>query len=245
MRWMVKHWGKKAVQCLLDLIYPRRCPVCDEITDGEVLHPTCATRLVRVTQPTCLSCGKPVGKEEREYCEDCNKYPKHFIRGYALYVYNDCSRPMMMRLKYQNRREYAHYLGQELARTYAREWMKLSIDVIIPVPIHAKKLAKRGYNQAELLAREIAKILHIPIASDALVRKSNTKPQKELTPIQRWNNLQSAFAVSPAKMQQWKAVLLVDDIYTTGATMEACTRILQEAGVQKIYVVSVCIGNGL
>ena len=117
------------------------------------------------------------------------------------------------------------------------------LQIILPVPVHRSKLRKRGYNQAELLADVVGRRLDIPVDNGHLLRVSDTTPQKELSPLERANNIKQALEVR-ALPAEWKTVLLIDDIYTTGATVQACTEALQEAGVEQVYVGVICIGEG-
>ena len=121
-----------------------------------------------------------------------------------------------------------------------RRW---SPDVIIPVPIHISRLKMRGYNQAGLIAEALGRIVGIPIDEEALVRVIKTAPMKELSNRERVKNLQNAFQADE-KVVRYKKVLIVDDIYTTGATFDACAAVLKQAGVREVYGISLCVGDG-
>lgn len=116
-------------------------------------------------------------------------------------------------------------------------------EVIIPVPIHARKLRERGFNQAELLAQDMSGMLGIAMDTGILKRSRYTRPQKELDDNQRIKNLENAFIIDK-NVVQYKRVLLVDDIYTTGATIDSCAKALKEKGVEEVFVVCLCIGQG-
>lgn len=147
------------------------------------------------------------------------------------------------RFKYSNRREYAEFYARETAKIYSG-WVKSKgIEVIIPIPIHYKKKQQRGYNQAELYAKELGKILRIPVVDSVLERVINTTPQKELDDKQRRKNLKKAFKIK-ADSVQWKKVLVVDDVYTTGSTIDAAAVLLHNAGVERVYFLSITIGKG-
>ena len=120
---------------------------------------------------------------------------------------------------------------------------KWNPDVLVPVPIHASKLRVRGFNQAELIAEELGKATGIPVDTQSLERTVKTVPMKELDNVQRRKNLENAFKVAQ-NIVKYKKVLIVDDIYTTGATLDACATILKSAGVAEVYGLSLCIGNG-
>jgi len=233
---------------ILDLLYPRTCPVCSSILGhGEQkICRECIGKLVYVTQPSCMKCGKPLEKEEKEYCCDCKKKEYHYERGYALWVYNQYARKSMVAFKYKHQKEYADFYVEEFLNQYEQQIQRWKADAMIPVPIHISKLRERGYNQAEVLAAKLGIQLGIPVQCNLLRRVKKTMPQKELDDRQRLRNLLEAFSVD-IKYQNAlpETVILVDDIYTTGSTIEACSLVLKQAGVKKIYFISICIGRGI
>ena len=214
----------------LDALYPRRCPVCGEIVTpkGRLICPSCLLRLSPVKSPVCQKCGKEVWSEEIEYCPDCVKHRRSFARGMALFNYTEEAARSMAAVKYKNKREYLDFYAEAAAeklRQYENreEWQ---FDGLVPVPVHPARKRKRGFNQAEVLAKRMG--------------------LKELNPDERLRNLQQAFqadaeAIRASGVQN---VLLVDDIYTTGSTAEACTRALLSAGIEKVCFFAVCIGQG-
>lgn len=147
------------------------------------------------------------------------------------------------RFKDGGRKEYGIFYGREGARLYG-EWIRShGVEAVIPVPIHKNRRKKRGYNQAELFARELGKLLELPVDGEILVRTKDTTPQKKLDDRERKNNLKKALKIGKDSVQ-WKKVLVVDDIYTTGSTVDAAALVLKEAGVEEIYVLSIAIGKG-
>ena len=117
------------------------------------------------------------------------------------------------------------------------------IDLIIPVPVSKERLKERGYNQAEELARHLSKISEIPYNKDILVRCKDTKPQSGFSQVQRSNNIKGAFKCISGLSKMDKVILIVDDIYTTGSTINECAKVLKESGPHKVYSSVVCIGN--
>lgn len=230
------------------LLYPNRCPICGQIPpDHTLICPDCYSSIHFIKQPFCYSCGKPLSSKEQEYCYDCLIHPKSFTRGYSLAVYDLVTKPSLTAIKYKNKRHYLQFYTEETLKTYGSLFSYLSFDAVLPVPIHPKRLKKRGFNQASLFADSIGNSLQIPVYHSLLVRTVNTLPQKNLTPEKRLKNLQKAFSLYPGYEHAslpFRRVLLVDDIYTTGSTMEALTRILKEHGVKEVYIFSICIGNG-
>lgn len=149
----------------------------------------------------------------------------------------------MARFKYKNRREYAAFYGEELEKACGEAVRNWKADVLIPIPLHKSRKRKRGFNQAELVAGEAGKRLGIPVCSDWLVRTKKTRPQKELTDQERRANLRDAFRLT-RREQNYRTVILVDDIYTTGSTINAAAALLLENGVENVYFLSICIGRG-
>lgn len=229
---------------LMDLVFPRRCPICDAVMAyGEQGICNRHKTLPYVTGPVCMKCGKELSEAEQEYCEDCRRHTRSFKRAYPVFRYEEPVASSVLAIKYHNKREYVDYYGNLLAERLRKAGVADRIQIILPVPIHKRRRKKRGYNQAELLAEVVGRQLHLPVDKTHLLRVSETAPQKELSPLERANNIKQALEVKmlPA---EWKTVLLIDDIYTTGATVQACTEALQEAGVEQVYVGVICVGDG-
>lgn len=232
---------------ILDLIYPRRCPVCGGVLPfGESgACPDCVEALSFVRQPTCLGCGKELFRDgsgrfsEEEYCSDCLRRRRSFSGGIALLNYNDAARKVMAGLKYKNCREHADFLAEEMAKRHGRQILRLGADALVPVPVHRKRRRERGYNQAELLAGGLSRRLSIPVKK-LLVRVEYTEAQKKLGYEARQRNEERAFRAFHAT--GIRRVLLVDDIYTTGATAEACTKALLAAGVGQVFLANMAVG---
>lgn len=259
-------WDKKIRAFLADvgkLLFPPRCPVCDriltvrELRKGQLIHGDCRQRLYPVVQPLCCHCGRPLPDAAAEYCYDCGRHilstcdpywkkdkpASWFLQGRALYLYQGAVKNTMYRFKYANRREYAAFFAGQAAECLL-SWMKsCKVEAAVPVPVYRKKQKKRGYNQAGILAEKIAEILGISYEPEALIRVRDTTPQKALDHKERKNNLKSAFQAADFVVK-YNCILLVDDIYTTGATAEAAAKALRASGVKEVYVFTVCIGMG-
>jgi len=246
MRRKCKQTGIKfiaAVEWILGLIYPVRCPFCDEpVPMGEgVVCSACLSKVRIVGEPYCLKCGKQLSAEAEEYCTDCTCHSHFFERGRSLFVYENIVRESVYRFKYGGRREYARayaYLAERQLGDFIRS---VNPDVLIPVPLHSKRLYKRGYNQAELLAKEIGRRMGIPILTDVVKRVQNTQPQKELDVAQRQNNLKKAFKINRNDVKLYTTII-IDDIYTTGSTMDALSALLKEAGAERVFFL--CLAGG-
>lgn len=228
------------------LLFPRRCPVCGDIVipRGRLICPECVKRLSYVSGATCLKCGKELAEADSEYCLGCRRHRRTFDCGAALFNYNEVSAESMVQIKYKNKREYLDFYSEEMVKHLGEKIARMQADVMMPVPIHPSRKRARGYNQAEELARRLSRLTGIPLCTNVLVRTRKTLPQKELTPQERLKNLEQAFAVREEELdKKVGSVLLVDDIYTTGSTIEACARVLKRAGIQRVCFVSICIGG--
>ncbi len=191
-----------------------------------------------------MHCGRPLKKAEEEYCHDCRDASSDIRQGRGLWMHREPVAGALYRFKYRNKRSWGKVFAGELAEHYGRQIRAWKIDEIIPVPLHPSRRRIRGFNQAEILAGELSNICGIPIRTDVLFRIKKTVPQKELGKGERAENLKGAFGVS----RNWnpgKNVLLVDDIYTTGATVERAAKVLKIAGAQNVYFLTVSIGQGI
>ncbi|MCI8726356.1 MAG: ComF family protein [Hungatella sp.] len=239
----MKQVARRAAGLGVNIVFPRRCPVCGEIVVpfGELICPGCAGRLSLIRQPVCKKCGKEVESDRVEYCFDCTRHRHGFERNLALLNYDETASRSMAAIKYQNRREYLDFYGQAVCLKYGKSIKRFHPDGVVPVPVHSSRKKIRGFNQAEILAKHISTNLEIPMYPDALKRIKKTAPQKELNPAERLRNLKEAFV--PGQLPgEVRTVLLVDDIYTTGSTLEACTGVLKSMGVCRVYGVTVCVG---
>ncbi|MCD2493097.1 ComF family protein [Lacrimispora sp. NSJ-141] len=235
---------------ILDLLYPGRCPVCGEILPygRKYVCGRCEPKLSYVSQPVCMKCGKELEKLDNgwnggEYCADCIRHPKDFAGGIALLNYNAAAQTVMARLKYQNKREGAEFLAAEMAKRHGRQLLRLRPDALVPVPIHKARLKLRGYNQSELLAKALGRRLGISVRTDLLFRVENTKAQKQLGYEERQKNEAHAFRTS-GKTAVRGTLILVDDIYTTGATAQSCAAVLLKAGAEQVYLANMAVGYG-
>lgn len=258
-------------EILLQLLFPRVCPVCGELlklprrwfrelvpfrlpgkehppsvsrTASVLICRKCMTELQPVSAPFCKTCGRPLEFPNESLCDVCRRKPRFFDRGFALWIHDGAAKKVLYDLKFHNRKTNAEMIGFFMAlqlRDLVRSWKP---EVILPVPLHKKREQDRGYNQAELIARQFSLRLEtlygirIPVKTDYLLRTENTKPQRILDTKQRAANVSHAFSVSESKAPP-QSVLLIDDIFTSGATIDSCARALKEAGVRRVYYLTV------
>lgn len=227
---------------ILDMIYPKTCCFCGKVS-RQALCETCARQVEYVQEPRCKTCGKPIRYAEEEYCYDCQKQTPVYEQGRSVWIHKAPVNWSIYQFKYKNRRIYGEFYANEMARLYGTLVRAWGVEVIVPVPLHRKKKRLRGYNQAEIIARHLGTKLAIPVASDIVVRTRYTEPQKKLNDKERKKNLQHAFQVTE-KLKNYKNILLIDDIYTTGSTMNEIARELKQAGVRKVWFFTISIGQG-
>ncbi len=227
------------------LLYPEVCPLCGRTIDNArgYVCKECSVKMVLISEPVCLKCGKELSGSEMDCCEDCSLAKRHYYKGFPALSYNADMAKSLSDFKYHNMRCYGAFLADIIVRMRGKEILLARPEVIVPVPVHKSKLKDRGYNQAEVLGKELSLRLKIPVDDELIIREAKTAPQKGLSNEQREENLKKAF-ISSKKIVEYKSALIVDDIYTTGATVEACTGVLQSMGIKDIYYTSVCIGKG-
>lgn len=218
-------------QALLDLLFPPRCVSCQN--PDAWLCSRCLNNIFFITAPFCERCGSPLATSLSS-CGQCRKNPLKYIDGIraASLFKNNPIRPAIHFLKYNNRKAVAAVLGKILADAY--QDYDLSADVIVPVPLHPARLRERGYNQSELLARNIGKILSLPVNTMTLQRVRQTKSQMELGAEERYLNVAGAFTCRDNALSGQR-VLLIDDVYTTGSTLTACAEALKQRGAAAVW----------
>lgn len=237
--------GDKMGSRVLDLLFPRRCPVCDGIVKfgkGYVCE-SCKGKLKFVREPMCMKCGKPLEEEEKEYCYDCVKKEHLYKQGAAVFEYGSVA-AAVYRFKYGGRQEYAEFFGKCMAERLAGKLAEWKPEALVPVPIHSSRKRKRGYNQAELLAKTVSAQTGIPVRKDLIARSRKTVPQKELDDRGRQNNLKKAFKILENDVKL-NTIVIIDDIYTTGSTVDAMTQELHKAGISNVYYAALAIGKGI
>lgn len=234
------------IQGTQDLIFPRRCPICDRPVRpfGAMICTECANIPEYVGETVCRRCGKPVAPEQ-EYCEDCRRNRHLYTRGIAVFTYRSVS-GSLYRFKYERRREYAAFYGKEMSKRLLEEaagyGKSILPDFLVPVPVSPQRLRRRGYNQAALLAGEVSARTGIPMREDVLGRKADTPAMRNAAAEDRKKNLKNAFLVYGNGVRL-KSIMLVDDIYTTGATIDACAGALLASGAQSVSFLALAIGE--
>ena len=227
------------------LLYPARCPGCDDILPGAsgmgVFCESCRGEVVLAHDRICFRCGKPIISAVDDLCRDCKSKEPAIVMGRGAFVYTGPMKLAMYRLKYSGRRSYVRGLAR-IAYTLHHKWFdSLGIQAVIPIPMYENKKRQRGYNQAEVFAEAISVYLSVPVYPEVLRRVRNTAPQKGLDRQMRQKNLENAFKIAQSGVK-FDCVLLVDDIYTTGATINEAARVLGEGFGCRVFSFCICMG---
>lgn len=240
----IRKWENR-LETAASLLYPARCPACDQLLGigTQRMCSSCRRRVHYLSGPLCCRCGKKLSDCEAEYCGDCGRRRHLFTAGRALYEYGDIA-PALYRFKYEGCREYAGFFGRELASQLGGYIRSLKPDGLVPIPMYPAKERRRGYNQASLLAQALGRELNLPVYPKLVSRNRNTRPLKELNSEERVNNLKRAFNLAQNGVKL-KTIILVDDIYTTGSTMDQVSTVLLAGGCKRVYFVTLAIGAGV
>jgi ComF family protein len=233
---------KAGVGALVGAVLPARCAVSGEMVEAPgLVHPAVWSKIGFIVRPFCARCGVrfDVPVDDDDVCPACLVKSPHFDAARAAVAYDDTSRDLILAFKHGDATHLVTTLGPWVMRA-AGEFQG-AVDMVMPVPLHRWRLLARRYNQAGILARFIARGWRVPFVHDVLVRVKRTESQGHKTRAERLKNVAGAFRVLPARRADIKGrcILLVDDVYTTGATVNACARALKRAGASAVYVVTI------
>jgi ComF family protein len=219
------------IRAALDLIYPPRCVTCGQL--GAWLCARCLGDMPVIREPLCSRCGKPL--QAPGLCVACvqSTWPLSAIRSLSPHV--PPLREAIHALKYEGARVLAEPLGELLAEFWPKTGIRA--EVVVPVPLHKVRERQRGYNQSLLLAQAFGKQAALPVHTRAVARERNTRSQVGLSPDERWANVWGAFRCLTEELRG-AHTLLIDDVLTTGATLEACAAALLEAGSAEVYALT-------
>ena len=224
-----------------DILFPPCCAACQarlSVSAGERLCRDCLESIRLIELPVCNVCGQPFHgpRSTSHTCGQCIKNPPSFETARSVFQYQGSVRTLIHRIKYNDDGHALRALAS-LSMEHHVSLDHLKPDMIIPVPLHSKRLRKRGFNQSLRLAGTI--FSHIPLGMNILTRTLNTKPQTELSVKDRHKNVRNAFEAASPLPEDVKTILLLDDVYTTGATARACAKALKRAGAKEVHVFTV------
>jgi ComF family protein len=242
LRWLVE-----ARDALASIFIPAPCRLCAALLNHSSRNPICQNCLdgfSRVSEKICANCGLPLPDMtavpgEKLKCAACRlgTYAFDFARSFALYE-SDLVRAIVL-LKFERIDPLAEWFAARLAEVVARNAEAFDAEVIVPVPLHRDREKERGYNQAELLSKPLAKLLKLPHQGVLLVRKRPRPAKLVLTLRERWAAVRGAFEIRPDSQVDNRRVLLLDDVMTTGATLDACSKALRDAGAKSVVALTV------
>ena len=230
----------------LDLSFPRRCEGCGKTwlfsTEGSWCR-ACLDKLPWIRSPVCVVCGCPFPDSAAtadHWCGECILSTFSFDSARSATSHTGVVRDLIHQLKFGGRLSSAPPLAELLGKSLREDGFAAdSVDLLMPVPLHVKRLGQRGFNQAGILARILGKKLGLPVRFDALVREQWTDPQTRLSRRERLENVKGAFAVRRGLDVDGKRILLVDDVFTTGTTLSECARTLKGSGAAAVHAVTV------
>ncbi|HYC05434.1 MAG TPA: ComF family protein [Azospirillaceae bacterium] len=231
----------RAATAALDLLLPPRCLGCGtDVAKAGALCGACWAGMSFIAPPHCARCGLPFeyAVEGESLCGACIADPPLYNRCRAVFAYDEASRKLVLAFKHGDRTDAARAFGTWLARAGAE--LLRDADLVAPVPLHRWRLFRRRYNQAALLAQAVEKVGGVPAIPDLLARRRATPSQGGLSRKGRARNVKGAIAVRPsrASLVEGARIVLVDDVFTTGATAEECARVLLRAGAARVDVLA-------
>jgi ComF family protein len=222
---------------------PFEIPFKDLLAD--LVCPSCLSSFTPVNSPLCKNCGIVFQSHAADghQCEACIKAPKRFFKARAFGIYDQSLMALIHGFKYRGKIQLAYPFSIMLLLTFLRYWRQGEVDIIIPVPLHKKRFRKRGFNQAYLLMKAWEKFqgefYQLPrLERDILIRQRWTAPQTGLGRKERIRNIKNAFGVENPDQIRGKRVLLMDDVYTTGATVNECAKTLLSSGTERVDVLT-------
>ena len=236
----------KVGEKVVELIYPEGlyCIVCDSFIDASRTYhicDNCINKILWVGEDSCYICGRPLGEEGASLCDDCSMYERHFDRGFTCATYGLYERKIISDFKKGGRVYLARILGKIMYDRMALEDVK--IDGIISIPIYKDRLKERGFNQTDLIGKYLSKESGWPLMKDVVSRTRQTESMKKLDKWERKKNMENAFKVENKERVSGKNILVIDDIFTTGATLDECSRVLKEAGALNVYILTFAAGR--
>ncbi len=228
----IRNYSQTLLQQFLDFLFPVHCAGCQKI--GQVLCPACIAQIQPLPSPICDFCGIPLSTYG--VCKNC-QYRRPKLSGQrAVSLYQEPLRGCIHGLKYDGNTRLAVPLGLLLAQAYRHYGMQA--DILLPVPLHSERQRQRGFNHASLLAEVCSVNIRVPMNDNILVRHRATVAQVDLHPKERYQNVAGAFGCSSTTVRSvlnGRRILIIDDVSTTGATLEACATPLFEAGAKEVW----------
>ncbi len=231
--------GKLYFKKIRDIFFPLVCAGCGkQINTNSLFCAECQESIQVITLPFCQICGRPFPLKytSTHVCGGCLKNPPFFKAARSVFIYTEPIKRSIIQFKFKGNTALANDLAKMLLFHLQDFLGQIKPETVIPVPLHLKRLRERGYNQCVLLAQIIAKYLKIPCEKMVLKKVKPTLPQVGLSQAQRHKNVKGSFAVIHPQLVKGKRILLIDDVFTTGSTVNECAKVLHKAGASGVWV---------
>lgn len=210
--------------------------------DGSLIHPECRGRFKLIEKPRCFKCGRHISEAESALCPECKEKKHGYVYGFPLYEYNETASNAMIDYKKNGWKSHGDFFAEEMADRLAGYIKRQKPEVLVPVPITKARYNERGFNQSEYLAEKLGEKLGIPVDSAILIRTGKAVQQKSLSGKERKEN--RFYGIECACVQvPYRSICLVDDVYTTGGTLNACTEALLGAGAVEVGFMTIFAGH--
>ncbi|MGH9710410.1 MAG: ComF family protein [Candidatus Acidiferrales bacterium] len=238
---------RKTLEALTSVLFPAPCQICGQVLTNASLLPICSDCLASLAPfrvPCCTTCGRPFLSEvaadaANPLCFACRRGTYGFDSARSYGEYNDQMSRAIMLLKYEKLTRLGGWFAARLEEKIRSEPEIFAADVAVPVPLHPARQRERGYNQAEMIARPLAQKLKLPLGAYLLVRTKPRPPRLLLSRRERWQTVHGAYELRKGARVDNLRVLLIDDVFTTGATLDACARALKTAGAKSVVGITV------
>jgi len=235
-------WLAEASDAVISVFFPAGCRLCDALLTRASRVPICDRCLDSFEAPPgqkCMVCGQPqpapfAPEGDQLLCRACREKTYAFERARSYSVYEGALARAIVMLKWERIDPLAAWFAERLAELVGREAQAMAADIVVPVPLHKNRQKERGYNQAGLISKPLARMLRLP-HKELLLMRTKPRPDKQILSLEeRWESVRGAFATRPGSQVDNRRVLLVDDVMTTGATLDACTRALLDGGAKAV-----------
>ena len=241
-----------ARDAVFSVVFPGPCRICERLLTRASRIPICDNCLASfkpLPEKICVVCGRPLEAlptlaGEPVICPACKQGKYGFDCARSFGMYEGALIRAILLLKFEEMTPLGRWFADRLAEVVQRETDALSADIVVPVPLHRERQRERGHNQADLIARPLARLLSLPCRSVLLVRTKPRPDKLHLTLAERWDSVRGAFAARPGSRVDNSRVLLLDDVMTTGATLDACARALRQAGARSVAGLTVARAAG-
>ena len=236
--------GGTWLAALSSLFFPSPCRICQEplTFHRSLVCETCWEAIRLIESPICTCCGTPFPWEESEVstvqflCGTCRLREPPFHQARSVAYYEGTMREAIHLFKYGKRLDMGGHLGGLMVNCFPPDWDLSTIDLVLPIPLHLRRRWERGFNQSVILATGLARFLGVKLETRLLSRSRATLPQSDLSPSEKFTNLKGAFSVRRPDKIEGRGILLIDDIYTSGATAQEATKTLLKAGAERVFV---------